>query len=159
MKKLILISTLCTMFLLVAITTAFGQDKAGFVRVFEEYAQRDNTISFTFSKEMLDAVDIDLEWEEKIQNISGDIYQVKFIAFDRLDENDKIISRLDGEIRKLGYPVIPYKPDHTDDIREFRLYGKKDNDHYRQVHLLVKDGDGRAYLISVDGKLKVIREA
>ncbi len=159
MKKSILIPVILAFIILATSHKVFAQDKAGFSEVFEEYAQRDNTISFTFTKELLDAVDIDVEWEEKIRNVSGDIYRMRFIAFDKKDECNKILSHLDQEIKRLGYPAIPYNFNYSSDTHQFRMYGKKNNNYYRQVHLLIKDDDGRAFLISVDGKLKVIQEA
>ncbi len=154
-----------TNFLIVALLCLFlgtgnAQDRSGFSNVFDTYSQRENTVSFNLNKTMLDAVDIDLEWEEKMRHVSGDIHRLRFLAFDKNDESSKIVKSLDQKIRDLGYPVIPFKPDlDTDDIKQFKLYGVKEGAYYKQVHLLLQDDEGRAFLISVDGKLKVAKEA
>ena len=151
--------TLTMAALLIGSTHVYAQNKTGFTEVFEKYAHRKDALSFTFNKTLLDAVDMDFDWKDKVKSVKGDVHQVRFIAFDREDEGDKILKRLDQEIRSLGYPLIPYQPGEVKNAEQFKLYGKKENQYYRQVHLLVRDDEGGVYLISLDGKLKVVNEA
>lgn len=132
-----------------------AQDTDGFEEAFARYAHRRDAVSFTLTKTLLDVVDLDLEWEEQIRHVTGDIYQVRFILFDEDDRHAMIVQNFAQHIRDLGYETIRFEDDELKDLQYFKVFGKRSKGYYHQLHVLLRDEDGRAYFFSVDGKLRV----
>ena len=145
---------------LAATTSSIAQDKEAFLDSYNDYANRKDAFALTINKQMMDAVDLDIDWKEQMKHISGDIHQLRFIVFGEDDNGTKIVQSFASRILKAGYPELRVDLDEDEDeIRYFKVFGKKMNGYYKDVHILMQDDDGRAYFFSINGKLKVKNQA
>lgn len=135
-----------------------SQSQKSFKEIFSKYANRKDAFSLTLNKEMLNSVDLDIDFEDHMRNVSGDIHQIKFIMFGEHDEGRKIVKSFSKDLRQAGFPRIPMEVEDSD-LKLIKIYGKKKKGFYRVVHILVLDEDHRAFFISIRGKLKVKYEA
>ncbi len=153
MKKLFII--------LLAFSASFSiqaQDETKFKEVFGKYAARDDAFSLSLNKKMLDAIDMDFDFKDQIKHISGDILQIKFIVFGEEEEGAKLIQSFSKEVYALGFKRIPFDIEDTE-LQVFKMYGNKEGDYFKNIHLFVLDKNFRAYFISINGKLKIKNEA
>lgn len=139
---------------LVVSTATFAQDHEGLRDLLDRYSDMEGAFGMTLNQRMLDAVDVDVEWEDQMKHISGDIYQVRFIMFSDEDKAPYHIRELDKAISRLGFKEIPLETTE-DDIEMIRTYGFKKDGYYRTIQFLLLDDDHTGYLMSVKGKLKV----
>ena len=146
---------------ILSIITCFSiqaQDESKFNEVFGKYSTRDDAFSLSLNKKMLDALDMDFDFEDQIKNINGDILQIKFIVFGEEEEGSKLIQSFSKEVYALGFKRIPFDFKDTD-LQIFKMYGNKEGEYFKNIHLFVLDKNNRAYFISVNGKLKIKNEA
>ena len=125
--------------------------------LYDDYSERNGVFAMSLNHDLLDAVDVDFELDEKMKNISGDIYRVKFIAFGEEANASKAIKSMSSELRKTDVREIPLPKDMEDeDLEYIRLFGEKDGDYYKNLYLLILSDDGETGLyLAVNGKLKI----
>lgn len=153
MKKTILLTAaLCLSLAL----SSFGQTLPEVDKIYSNYSSGDGVFSMSLNKEMLDAVDMDFDWNEQMKHVTGDIHQIKFITFsDSKNASDKI-RKLDGELKSLSLKEIQVPKDKSDtDVRFARLFGDKHGDYYKNVVMLVLTEDNIGFFVAVNGNLKV----
>jgi hypothetical protein len=137
---------------------AMAQNKTELNEAFGHFANRKDAFSLTLNKKMMDAVDLDFDWKEEVKHVSGDIHQLKFIVFSEEDSGMMIAKKFSSEITKAGYPKINLDLEDEEidtDIKYFKIFGKKINGAYEDVHVLTVDSHNRAYFFSINGKLKI----
>tara|TARA_R110002072_G_scaffold195571_1_gene352913 strand:+ start:233 stop:694 length:462 start_codon:yes stop_codon:yes gene_type:complete len=137
---------------------SYAQDEAKFKEVFSKYASRDDAFSLTLNKKMLDAIDMDFDFEDQIKHVSGDIHQIRFIVFGEEEEGASLIRSFSKEVYALGFKRIPFEFEDSD-LQVFKMYGNKEGGYFTNIHLFVLDENFRAYFISIKGKLKIKNQA
>lgn len=146
---------------LILLATSLGsiaQDTEYFNEVFNRFANRKDAFSISLNKNMIDAVDLDFDWKREIKHVSGDIMKLKLIVFDEDDNGMGIVKSFSSQILNAGYPELDVDIEEDREIKYLKIFGKKVNGFYRDIHVLVLDDDDRAYFFSVNGKLKIKTE-
>jgi len=156
MKKTILLTAALSIGLALGLS---GQSLPEVDELYNDYSSGDGVMAMSLSHEMLDAVDLDFDWDEQMKHLSGDIYQIKFITFSESQDATKKIRSLDGKLGKLTLKEIKVPMDKSDtDLRFARIYGKKDNGYYENVVLLALTEDNIGFFVAINGKLKVEKQ-
>jgi len=149
--------TLTTLFfalgLLLATLLSSAQSKAD--KIYDTFDNKDGVTSFTFTKEMTDAFNIDLGDDSEEKNVTGDLHKVRFMSYNPEkgqwsgdDFLKKAVSMLPSQYKK-------YEDDDDDSDAEIWLLGKKKN--YSECHVFVNNENPVAnrFIVSFYGEFTV----
>lgn len=133
--------------------TASGQSKSD--KMYDTFRGKEGVSHFTFSKNMLDAIDLDLGDDDE-KNVTGDLFEVRFMSY-----NPEKGSMNGPEFTKKAVSLLPsaYKKfkdkDHDDSDAEIWLLGKKKT--YKECHVFIKneDSDQMRFVVSFYGDFNV----
>ncbi|MCX6237512.1 MAG: DUF4252 domain-containing protein [Bacteroidia bacterium] len=139
--------------LIIATLTGSGQSRS--YLIFDEYANHDGFTYLAFSKSMIDAVNLNLDDENK--KITGDLNEIRILFLNREKSNlgeslPKIIAE---KFSKLNYrKVEPKDADGSDDV-EFWVEG--DSKKVKECHVIVRNSNDKQFscLVSFYGNFKV----
>lgn len=124
-------------------------------KIYDTFAGKPGITNFSFTKNMIDAIDIDLGDNNNERNVTGDLKEIRFISYNpekgQLSGDEfikKTISMLPGAYKK-------YEDDDDDSDTEIWLLGRKNK--YTECHLFVKNenGEGNRFIVSFYGDFKV----
>jgi hypothetical protein len=117
--------------------------------IYNSFENEENVNSFTFSKFMLDAIDMTSEDENGIiHHITGDLHKVKFLNFN--GDNPENYKKLNRLFNNSIYKLVDVD---TSDTEGVLVYIARKGRDISEVHLLIDD-IGQGSLISIYGKLK-----
>lgn len=138
--------------LLLAGLLASGQSKSD--KMYDVFANNDGVTSFSFSKDMIDAIDIDLGDNDE-KNVTGDLTRVRFMSYN--PDNGSLSGR---EFAKKAIALLPgkykkYKDDDDDSDAEIYLLGGKKK--YSECHVFItnENPDGNCFVVSFFGDFNV----
>lgn len=139
--------------LIIATLTGLAQSRS--YRIFDEYANHDGFTYLAFSKSMIDAVNLNLDDENK--KITGDLNEIRILILNREKSNlggslPKIISE---KFNKLNYRMV--EPKDADDSDNVEFWVEGDSKKVKECHVIVTDSkDGQfSCLVSFYGNFKV----
>lgn len=144
---------LFTLGLLLAGLLASAQSKSD--KMYDTFANNDGITSFSFSRDMIDAIDIDLGDEDE-QNVTGDLHRVRFMSY-----NPEKGSLKNSEFTKKAIALLPGKykkyEDDDDDDSDAEIYllgGKKK---YSECHVFItsENSEGNCFVVSFFGDFNV----
>ncbi len=152
MRKLILTSVL----LLGSISLVLAQSKVA-ANIYSDYADGEDVLSMSLNYDLVDILDLDLDIDDQMRHISGDVYQVKFIAFGDEASPKKSISAIDQELARSSLKEIDLPKDFDErDVDFIKFYGEKKGDYYSDICMLVLSDEGdTGVFIAVFGKIKI----
>ena len=122
------------------------------LEIHNSFENEEGVNSFTFSKMMLDAIDMTTENEDgSIQHIRGDLHKVKFLNFNEdIADSTNNFKKLNRLFDKSSYQLIDLEDEDTEGVK---IYIEKKGKYINEIHLLLED-IGEGSLISIYGKLK-----
>ena len=137
------------------ISTLVGSGQSRSYRIYDEFSNHDGFTYLAFSKSMIDAVNLNLDDENK--KITGDLNEIRILILNREKSNlggslPKIISE---KFSKLNYrKVEPKDTDKSEDV-EFWIEGNSKK--VKECHVIVKDDKDNQFscLVSFYGNFKV----
>ena len=139
----------------IIITTLTGSSQSRSYRIFDEFSNHNGFTYLAFSKSMIDAVNLDLDDENK--KITGDLNEIRILVLNREKSNlggslRKIISE---KFIKLNYRKVVPKDKYDNDDAEFWIEG--DSKKVKECHVIVKDSKDNQFscLVSFYGNFKV----
>lgn len=148
------ITIIFTILFLLASQMVSAQSKSN--KMYDAFANKDGISSFSFSKNMIDAINLDLGEDEDEKTVTGDLTQIRFMSYNP-DNGD--LSGPDFVNRAIGYlPKSTYKKfedDEDDSDAEIWLMGKKKK--FQECHIFVKndEADGMQFVVSFFGDFTV----
>jgi len=117
---------------------------------YDNYENQEGVNAFSFSKKMLDAIDITTYNEDGTQqHITGDLHRVKFLNFNE-DASEKSYKNLEMFFKTSKYKKVNMENEEAEGVE---IYIKKKGTKISEVHLLLSDL-GKGSLISLYGNLK-----
>lgn len=151
MKTLIAIFFALGMFLASLVTN--GQSKSD--KMYNAFESKDGITNFSFSKNMIDAINIDLGDDDEKQSVTGDLHEVRLMSYNPKKGNS---SGSDFTKKAIDYlPKVSYKKFESDedDDSEIWLLGRKKK--FRECHVFTKsDNDDRLrFVVSFYGNFNV----
>jgi hypothetical protein len=139
----------------IIVSTLTGYSQSRSYRIFDEFANHDGFTYMTFSKSMIDAVNLNLDDENK--KVTGDLNEIRILVLNREKSNlggslPKIIS---DKFNKLNYRKVEPKDEDGSDNVEFWVDG--DSKRVKECHVIVKDSKDNQFscLVSFYGNFKV----
>lgn len=150
MKKLILFISL--VFLAILITNA--QSKSD--KMYDTFANKDGISNFSFSKNMIDAIDLDLGENGDEKSVTGDLHQIRFMSY---NPKKGELSGPDFIKKAIGYlPKNTYKKfedDDSDGDAEIWLMGSKKK--FQECHVFIhnENDEQMRFVVSFYGDFTV----
>ncbi|MEI6678075.1 MAG: hypothetical protein WCL21_05680 [Mariniphaga sp.] len=112
--------------LILLFTTFTGSAQSRSYRIFDEFAHKDGFINLAFSKAMIDAVDLNIDEENK--KITGDLMEIRILISDR--EKNKIEGSLhkiiSGKFQKMDYKKKKIIMSNSQSTKWFKIYTIED---------------------------------
>ena len=139
--------------IIVSTLTGYTQSKS--YRIFDEFANHDGFTYMTFSKSMIDAVNLNLDDENK--KVTGDLNEIRILVLNR--EKNKLGGSLpkiiSDKFNKLNYRKVEPKDEDGSDNVEFWIEG--DSKRVKECHVIVKDSKDNQFncMVSFYGNFKV----
>lgn len=139
--------------LMLSTLLCFAQSKSD--KIYDAFEDQDGVTSFTFTKNMTDAFNIDLGDDGDEKQVSGDLHEVRFMSYN--PEKGELSG--DAFIRK-SIAMLPsqykkYEDDDQDSDTEIWLLGNKRK--YSECHVFIRNESvkGNSFLVSFYGDFTV----
>jgi len=144
---------LLSLALIIAVSFSLKAQDRPSDKLFEKMALKQGITMMSFSKEMLDAVNLNFDDDDNDEsNVTGDLYEVKLIIY-KAPENEEPMAFRETTLRYL--PLNKYKKvedDDTDDDVDIRILRKGRN--VSECHVLFQ-GEINGVLLSFFGDFKI----
>lgn len=133
---------------------SFAQSKSD--KMYEAFASKDGISSFTFSKNMIDAINLDLGDEGDEKKVTGDLHQVRFMSYNPEKGSltgEQFCDKAIGYLPKTSYhEFVDDEPDNDAEI--WLLGGKKK---FTECHIFVRNENttGLQFVVSFYGDFTV----
>lgn len=132
------ITTVLTAVLLFLSQISGAQSKSD--KMYNAFSSDDAATSFTFSKNMIDAIDIDLGENGDEKNVTGDLHEIRFMSYNP-EKGDlsgpEFLEQAKGYLPKMSYKK--FEDDDEDSNAEIWLMGGKKN--FQECHVFVRNED------------------
>ena len=139
--------------MLLSFLSGFGQSKSQ--KIYDRYPKEAGFTSFSFSKTMIDAMNLNMDEEGK--KITGDFQECKILIYNsEKGTNQQFPEELSREFRSLHYEQVHPKGEKSNDDAEFWIEGK--GDRVSECHIILRNhnnDDKSAVLVSFFGNFKV----
>ncbi len=130
------ITTVLTAVLLFLSQISGAQSKSD--KMYNAFSNIDAVTSFTFSKNMIDAIDIDLGENGDEKNVTGDLHQIRFMSYNP-EKGDfsgpEFLEKAKAYLPKLTYQK--FEDDDDDSDAEIWLMGGKKK--FQECHVFVQN--------------------
>lgn len=130
------ITTIFSAVILLISQMVFAQSKSD--KMYDTFANKDGISSFSFSKNMIDAINIDLGEDGDEKSVTGDLHQIRFMSYNpakgSLSGTD-FIERAIGYLPKLDY--FKYEDNEQDKDTEIWLMGGKRK--FQECHVFLRN--------------------
>ena len=130
-----IITILSTVILLISQMVS-AQSKSD--KLYDAFANKDGISSFTFSKNMIDAINIDLGENGDEKTVTGDLHQIRFMSYSP-EKGDlsgtEFIEKAIGYLPKSAYDK--YEEEDTESNTEIWLMGGKKK--FQECHVFVRN--------------------
>ena len=139
--------------LLFTILTGSAQSRS--YKIYDQFANRDGITYLAFSKSMIDAVNFNID--ENNKKVTGDLMEIRILFSNR--EKNRIHGSLSqiisDKLNNLDYKQIKPDDNKEDDNVEFWIDGNSKR--VKECHVLVKNSDDHQFscLVSFYGNFKV----
>jgi hypothetical protein len=107
------------------------------------------SVSFSFSKNILDFFDTDLDWKDSKKHLEGDFSKAAFYTFDNATNNETLTNLFKDK----GYSLIRID-DKDDDSNEVRLFVNQTGKEVKEAHFII-EGDDNLIVFSLYGKMRL----
>jgi len=146
--------TLIAFSLVFATILSFAQSKS--YKMYDAFVNKDGVSSFTFSKNMIDAINISLDDDGDKRNVTGDLHQVKFMSYNPEKgklTGEKFREKITEYLRKSD--CHKYTDKESDDNSEIWLSGGKKE--FTECHILIVNDDAEdlQFVVSFYGNFTV----
>lgn len=139
--------------MLLSFLSGFGQSKSQ--RIYDHYPKEAGFTYFSFSKSMIDAMNLNMDEEGK--KITGDFQECRVLIYNEEKGNLKHLAEdLSKELESLHYEQVHPKGEKSTDEAEFWIEGK--GDRVSECHIILGnkgDKNNSSLLISFFGNFKV----
>jgi len=148
------ITTVLSFVILLVSQLVSAQSKSD--KMYDAFANKDGITSFTFSKNMIDAINIDLGEDGDEKKVTGDLHQIRFMSYNP-EKGDlsgsQFLEKAIGYLPKSAYQK--YEDNDSDSNTEIWLMGGKKK--FQECHVFVKNEskDQMQFVVSFYGDFTV----
>ena len=133
--------------ILATATYASGGDSKD---IHSEFAKKKGAFSMSFSKETIDAFDLDFDWQETLKSFKGDFETFQLLIISDSAEGTKNHTEILNQFKKTGYKII----DLEDTDQDFIVLTDKRKKKFNEIHILSR-GTSEIVLISIYGSFEI----
>jgi hypothetical protein len=147
------VTTILTAILLVLSQITVAQSKSD--KMYDAFENKDGISSFSFSKNMIDAIDLDLGEDGDEKTVTGDLTQIRFMSYNP-EKGD--LSGYDFLQKAIGYlPKTSYKKFEDDDDSDAEIWLMGNKKKFQECHVFVKNdnSEGMQFVVSFFGDFTV----
>ena len=142
--------------LLFAILNASAQSKS--YQIYDQFSHRDGFTSLAFSKAMIDAVNLNIDEENK--KITGDLMEIRILISNREKTNiaGSLSDIISGKFSKMDYRKIDFEnAKNSKDNENVEFWVEGDSKRIKECHVIVTNSDDKQFscLVSFYGNFKV----
>lgn len=123
--------------------------------IYDSFAGKPGITNFSFTKNMIDAIDIDLGDDGDERNVTGDLHEIRFLSYN--PEKGKLSGQkfMENAIKMLPRSYKKYEEEEDDSDTEIWLLGRGKK--YKECHLFIKNenGKGNRFIVSFYGDFEV----
>ena len=126
--------------------------------IYQQFDGQEGVTALRFSKSMIDAVDLDLEWKEQMKFVQGDLSQIRLLVLSDDRKTDGSIKKIIRSFKKAGYEeVVMENEDKDGDVDEddVLMMVKRKGNKVSEVHFISFGTDNIQGVFSIYGDLKV----
>src|SRR5680860_231872 len=140
--------------MLIVVQLVSGQSKSD--KIYDVFSGKEGVSNFSFSKSMIDAIDLDLgDDEEGEKKVTGDLFQIRFMSY-----NPKKGSLSGPAFTKKAVALLPsqykkYEDDDDDSDAEIWLLGGKKKFSECHVFITNEEDDQMRFVVSFYGDFTV----
>ncbi len=130
-----------------------GQSKSD--KMYNAFTDMDGVTNISFSKNMVDAVNINVGDKGDEQKVTGDLYRVRFMAYNP-EKGDMSGSQfITKAVRMLPWQYMKFEDNDSDSNTEIWLLGRKRK--FRECHVFIsnKSENQRQFVVSFYGDFTV----
>lgn len=151
MKKLFMLSALAaTTFL------ARAQNNKAAEAIYDELEEQSGIFIMSFSKSMLDDIDADIEWNDQVKNLEGEISKIKLMLLGEDAKPSATLSKVKARLSKMGYKSTKLSDAESDD--KVWVYTNRKGNHFTEAHFVIFGDDGGGFFVSVYGDFTLTKE-
>lgn len=135
MKPMKTIKFFSVAILLLLFQNGFAQSKSD--KMYDAFSGEEGVSNFSFSKNMIDAIDIDLGEDMDEKNVTGDLHQIRFMSYNPKKgslSGSEFTEKTIGYLPKLAYKK--YEGEEDDDAEIWLAGGKKK---FSECHVFLKN--------------------
>ncbi len=151
MKILLLI--LFTVSLLAITVFASAQSRSN--KIYDQYVHKDGYTYFSFSKAMIDAVNLNIDEENK--KVTGDLQEIRILILTEVknQEKEKLRKSLSEKFDELNYKKIEFSEGNKNEHIEFRI--DKELEIVRECHVIIGNNEDENFscMVSFYGTFKI----
>lgn len=139
--------------LLLATLLSSAQSKSD--KIYDAFEDKDGVSSFTFTKNMTDAFNIDLGDDGEEKEVSGDLHKIRFMSYNPEKGEMSGEAFIRKSVAMLPSNYKKYEDDEDDSDAEIWLLGGKKN--YSECHVFIRNDNpsGNSFLVSFYGDFTV----
>jgi hypothetical protein len=148
------IATILSTIILLISQMVFAQSKSD--KMYDAFENKDGISSFTFSKNMIDAINLDLGEDGDEKSVTGDLNKIRFMSYN--PEKGKLsgpqfLEKAIGYLPKSAYHK--FEDDNSDSDAEIWLMGGKKK--FQECHVFVRNEDDKQmqFVVSFYGDFTV----
>jgi len=134
--KMKTITTILSTFILLISQLTNAQSKSD--KMYDQFANKDGISSFTFSKNMIDAINLDLGENGDEKKVTGDLHQIRFMSYNP-EKGDlsgpQFLEKAIGYLPKSAYDK--FEDEEDDSTTEIWLMGSKKK--FQECHVFVRN--------------------
>jgi len=127
-------------------------------QIYDQFGHQDGFTSLSFSKAMIDAVNLNIDEENK--KITGDLMEIRILFFnrDKSKSEESLFKIISGKLSKMDYRKVDLddaKDAKDNENAEFWIQG--DSKRVKECHVIVMNSEDKQFscLVSFYGNFKV----
>jgi hypothetical protein len=126
------------LFTVVLLISQLAEAQSKSDKMYDAFANKDGISSFTFSKNMIDAINLDLGEDDEKKSVTGDLHQIRFMSYNPEKgslSGTSFIEKAVGYLPKSTYNK--YEEEDADSNTEIWLMGGKKK--FQECHVFVRN--------------------
>lgn len=120
-------------------------------KIYNKYQNEQGVISMSFSKDLLNSINLDFDWNEQLMCAKGDFERAKMMVFSQEGLDSNRMSNVASDFRSLGYKHVEIKENGKS---QGHLFIEKRGKRIKEAHF-VSGGKSEGIVISFYGDVEV----
>ncbi|MCF6357144.1 MAG: DUF4252 domain-containing protein [Draconibacterium sp.] len=145
-----------TLAAIIIVASQFANAQSKSDKMYDTFSGNDGVLSFSFSKSMIDAIDLDLGDDDE-KNLTGDLNRVRFMSYNPEKGNLTGSDFIKKAIKLLPSQYKKFEDESEDDDEDVEIWllGKKKT--FTECHVFVKNDndDQMCFIVSFYGDFTV----